>query len=186
MKPIFTSISSALKKSGFIDNITGGKSRPFFSLPIYGRVPTPTGVGERAPPGAPLNNPPPAQSAGAPFTQGGLFRAVGAVQIRPCPFGRIIRSYTKESDVMGSAFTSRYVRTMPSPAGDGKRSSGTLGCFFWYLFLQKQEKYILPHLVCQILLVFPTEFYFFARKTDQNVDLCCFCIVFANFFHKLY
>ena len=23
-----------------------------------------------------------------------------------------------------------------------KRSSGTLGCFFWYLFLQKQEKYI--------------------------------------------
>ncbi|MBO4353458.1 MAG: hypothetical protein J5860_00810, partial [Clostridia bacterium] len=25
-----------------------------------------------------------------------------------------------------------------------ERSSGTLGCFFWYLFLQRQEKYALP------------------------------------------
>jgi len=30
-------------------------------------------------------------------------RHVSAVHLRICPFGRIIRSYTKESDVMGSA-----------------------------------------------------------------------------------
>ena len=55
-----------------------------------------------------------------PLNAGEMNTAVSAVHTRPCPFGRIIRSYTKEFDVMGSAFTSRVVRTMPSPFGDGK------------------------------------------------------------------
>ena len=60
-------------------------------------------------------------------------KAVSEVHIRLCQFGRIIRSKTKESDVMGSAFSCRYVRTMPSPAatesGRAARSSASFGIF---------------------------------------------------------
>ena len=86
------------------------------------------------------DNPPPAQSAGAPFTQGGLFHAVSAVHIRLCLFGRIIRSYTEESDVMRSALTSRYVRTMPSPTATESPSTSRVVCFFFVLFLSDKEK----------------------------------------------